>query len=102
MAVLLFCKRLLDYLKPYQELHSQKQNEIAKGIIGMLGDFIYDVSVPSSWQLRDIERIDNQAFVFHWISKTDQAVCSTCGTVSCNKVNTYNIRRIQDLPLSGM
>lgn len=102
MEALLFSKRLLDYLKQCKELDMTRKIEVAKGIIEVFGDFIYDVSVPSSWRLDDIERIDNRVLVFHWISKTDQAVCPECKTVSHNRVKTYLTRRIQDLPLSGM
>lgn len=102
MTSLLFCKRLLDYLEQNNEMDTLKRNEITKGIIGMVGNFIYDMSVPSSWHLGDIERIDHHELVFHWISKTEQAVCTECGNNCHKKTKTYLTRHIQDLPISGM
>ena len=102
MESLLFSKRLLDYLEQYKEIDMLIKREITKGTIGIFGNFIYDVSVPSSWYLDDIERIDNRELIFHWASKTEQAICPECKTVSHNRVKTYLTRHIQDLPLSGM
>jgi len=102
MGTLLFSKRLLDYLASHSEINMQRQQEITFATIGIFGDFIYDLSVPSSWCLRDIERIDHQAFTFHWRSNTEQAVCPKCRTVSHHRTKTYKTKRIQDLPLSGM
>ena len=101
MESLLFSKRLLDYLEQYKEIDMLIKREITKGTLGIFGDFIYDVSVPDAWRLDDIERIDHRVLVFHWVSKTDQAVCPECKTVSRNRVKTYLTRHIQDLPLSG-
>jgi DNA-binding NarL/FixJ family response regulator len=102
METLLLSKRLLEYLEQSKEIDVTRKIEIAKELIEVFGDFIYELSVPSSWRLNDIERIDNRLFVFHWTSRTDQAVCPECGTVSHNRVKTYLTRSLQDLPLSGM
>jgi hypothetical protein len=102
MATILFCKRVLDFLEPVKEIDILRKGEIAKGIIEMLGDFIYHLSVPGSWLLRDMERIDNHTLFFHWISKTDQALCPNCRTVTHDRVKTYLTRHIQDLPVSRM
>lgn len=40
--------------------------------------------------------------MFHWVSQTNQAACSNCGTISNQRLNLYDTRRIQDLPISGM
>jgi DNA-binding NarL/FixJ family response regulator len=101
MESLLFSQRLLDYLEQYKEIDMLIKREITKETLGIFGDFIYDVSVPDTWHLDDIERIDNRILVFHWVAKTDQAVCPECKTVSRNRVKTYLTRHIQDLPLSG-
>lgn len=102
MESLLFSKRLLDYLEQYNEIGMSKKMEIAKGSLEVFGKFIYDVCVPDSWHLDDIERIDNNILIFHWSSKTELSICPECKTVSHNKVKTYLTRLIQDLPLSGM
>jgi|GEM_PF-1260036 len=102
MASVLFCKQLLDYLEQNNEMETFKRKETAKGIIGMIGHFIYDMSVPSSCHLLDIERMDHRVLTFHWVSKTEQAICSECGTVCHKKAKTYLTRQIQDLPISGM
>lgn len=44
MESLLFSKRLLDYLEQYKEIDMLIKREIAKGTIGIFGDFIYDFS----------------------------------------------------------
>ncbi len=103
MGTLLFSERLLNYLASHPEMTAQRQQEITRATMGMFGSFIYDLSVPSSWYLHDIERIDDdQVFIFHWRSNTEQAVCPTCRTISHHRAKTYKPRRIQDLPLSGM
>jgi hypothetical protein len=101
MESLLFSQRLLDFLEQYKEIDMLIKREITKGTLGIFGNFIYDFSVPIAWQLNDIERIDHRELVFHWTSKTDQAVCPECKMVSLNRVKTYLTRHIQDLPLSG-
>ena len=101
MKSLLFSQCLLDYLEQYKEIDPLIKREITKGAIGIFGDFIYDFSVPDAWHLDDIERIEHSVLVFHWASKTDQAVCPECKTLSRNRVKTYLSRQIQDLPLSG-
>lgn len=102
MASVLFCNRVLNYLEQSNELDLLKRKEIAKGIIGMIGNFMYDISVPSSWYLHDMERLDHRVLIFHWISKTEHAFCPECGTNCHNKAKTYKTRHIQDLPISGM
>lgn len=102
MESLLFSKRLLDYMEQYEEIEMPKRRELAKGTIGIIGEFIYDVSMPKSWYLDELERIDKSMLVFHWTTKTNQAECPKCKTISHNRVKTYLKRLIQDLPLSGM
>lgn len=102
MASFLFSDQLLDYLESYHEMNALRKKEMAKGTIGMFGNFIYDFSVPGSWCLRDIERMEQSELIFHWTSNSDQAACSVCKKISHNRVKTYLTRRIQDLPMSGM
>jgi len=102
MESILFSKRLLEFLEQYNEIGMLRKQEITKGTIEILGDFIYDLSMPSSLYLNDIERIDNSELVFHWVSKTEQAVCPECKTVSHNRAKTYSTRCIQDIPVSEL
>lgn len=102
MEPLLFSKRLLGYMDQDQKLDMKRKRELAKGTIKIVGDFLYDFYVPSSWHLEDIERRGDSVLVFHWTTDTNQAVCSECQTLSNNKVNLYLTREIQDLPISGM
>ena len=102
MESLLFSRRLSDYLAQYQDIELMIKRDIVIGTLEIIGDFIYDFSVPSSWHLVEIERKDHREIIFIWDVHTDQAVCPECKTVSYHRVKTYFSRRIQDLPLSGM
>ena len=102
MESLMFSKRLQDYLKQHNDINVNKQIEITKGTIEVLGNFLYDFFVPDSWYLTDIVRIDCSKILFNWSTKTEQAVCPLCNTVSEHRCKTYKIRRIQDLPMAGM
>jgi transposase len=99
---ILFSERLQSYLEQHKEINENKRIEIAKGIIKILGNFIYDFYVPNSWHLKDIKRIDNSTIIFYWESESGEAMCPECSTVSYRKCNTYKKRTIQDLPIAGM
>ena len=71
------------------------------GTLEVVGDFLYGMSVPQAWRLRDIRRTEGQALIFVWMSHTAQAVCPACHLVSHQRTHTYMIREIQDLPLAG-
>lgn len=102
MASVLFHKHLLDYLEKFHEVDTLRKREMATGALEIFGDFIYHLSVPGAWRLRDMERIDHHTLIFHWISTSDRANCSECKEDSHHRNKTYLTRRIQDLPLSGM
>ena len=102
MDLFSFSKSLLSYMEPYEEIGMLRKRELIKGTLEIFGNLIYDLYVPSSWHLSDIERIDHRELVFHWTSKTEQAVCTECKTVSYNRCKTYLTRDIQDLPISEM
>ena len=89
-------------MEEHREINTDKRIEITNGTIEILGKFIYELSVPDTWHLNDIERIGDHTFVFYWRSKTEQATCSECRIASTSRSTTYFTRRIQDLPISGM
>src|SRR5665647_2532645 len=89
MASVLFHKHLLDYLEKFHEVDTLRKREMATGALEIFGDFIYHLSVPGSWRLRDMERIDNHTLIFHWISTSDHATCSECKEVSHHRNKTY-------------
>ena len=60
-----FSKSLLSYMEQYEEIGMLRKRELIKGTLGIFSDFIYDLYVPSSWHLSDIERIDHHILVFH-------------------------------------
>ena len=95
-------KRLQDYLEQHRDINQNIQIEISKGTIEILGNFFYDFFVPNSWNLKDIERIDNNKILFYWSTKTEQAICPFCHITSNKRCKTYKTRRIQDLPISTM
>ena len=102
MESIFLSERLLDYMEQHKDITTQNTLQITKGTIEIIGKFIYEVSVPDSWQLKDIERIKHHTLIFHWKSKTEQVICPECKIPSRNRTTTYFTRRIQDLPLSGM
>lgn len=102
MESIFLSERLMDYLEQHKEITTKNTLQITKGTIEIIGKFIYEVSVPDSWQLKDIERIKHHTLIFHWKSKTEQVICPECKIPSRNRTTTYFTRRIQDLPLSGM
>lgn len=65
-----------------------------------IAHFFYSHTVPDVLHLVDIERTEDE-FIFHWVSDSEQATCE-CGQVSTNRSKTYQTRRIQDFPMSGM
>jgi transposase len=85
----------------YNDLALREKRELAKGTIEIVGSFFYEFCIPGTWSLLDIERKENE-FVFYWISHSEEAVCSNCGTISHSRSNMYFTRPIQDLPISGM
>lgn len=59
-------KRLQDYLKQHRDINQNIQIEISKGTIEILGNFFYDFFVPNSWNLKDIEKIDNNKIIIKY------------------------------------
>ena len=102
MGSSLISDRLLDYMEEYNGITTQTKRELTEGTIEIVGNFFYNLFVPNSWHLKDIERIDNHELIFYWTSSTEQAVCPECKTDSCNRYKRYKTRSIQDLPISGM
>ncbi len=93
--------RLIGYLKSASSLPVKKTRELATGAMKIIGDFIYEFCVPNTWSLSDIKRNGN-SLVFHWVSHSEEAVCSNCGTLSRRRSKMYFTRPIQDLPIAGM
>ena len=85
----------------YSNLTVRQKRELATGTIEIIGSFFYEFSIPGTWSLLDIERKENE-LVFYWISHSEEAVCSNCGTLSHRKSKMYFTRPIQDLPIAGM
>lgn len=102
MTTSLLSEQLLNNLTSHHEMNTLLRKAITSETIEIFGKFLYQFSVPSSWRLREVERIKDQTFIFHWTSSTMQAVCPKCKADSCHRANIYLHRRIQDLPLSGM
>ena len=93
--------RLMGYLESSGSLPVKKTRELAIGAMRIIGDFIYEFYVPDTWSLLDIKR-DGNSLVFHWVSHSEEAVCSNCGTLSHRRSKMYFTRPIQDLPIAGM
>ena len=98
MGTNLFSERMKEYLVQYGGIDAQTKMEITTGTIDVVGKFFYELSVPNSWYLKDIKRVDNDTLIFYWGSNTEQAVCTKCKTNSYNRTKKYDKRLIQDLP----
>src|SRR5665647_530630 len=93
--------RLMTFMDGYSNLAVRQKRELATGTIEIIGSFFYEFCIPSTWSLLDIERKENE-LVFYWISHSEEAICSNCGTLSHSKSKMYFTRPIQDLPIAGM
>jgi len=93
--------RLMGYLESSSSVPAKKTKELATGAMRIIGDFIYEFYVPDTWSLLDIKR-DGNSLVLHWVSYSEEAVCSNCGTLSHRRSKMYFTRPIQDLPIAGM
>lgn len=102
MATYLITEQLIDYMQQYDELSGERLEEMANGVNKVFGEFLYDGYVPTSWHLQNIERNEDSELIFHWVSQTEKTACPECNTISHRQAKLYDIRRIQDLPMSGM
>ncbi|MDO9592601.1 MAG: transposase, partial [Erysipelotrichaceae bacterium] len=93
--------RMMTFMEGYGTLTVRQKRELATGTIEIIGSFFYEFYIPSTWSLMDIERKENE-LVFYWVSHSEEAVCSNCGTLSHRKSKMYFTRPIQDLPIAGM
>ena len=93
--------RLKTFMEGYSNLSVKQTRELATGTIEIIGNFFYELCIPSTWHLLDIERNKNE-FVFIWASNSEEAVCSNCKTLSHRRSKMYFKRPIQDLPMAGM
>ena len=93
---------LQEYLTASTAVQAAQQPEWIQGTLEVVGQFMYGLAVPSAWHLREIERIDHETLLWHWVSTTEEAVCLNCHQVSQRRKKTYWTRRLQDLPCSGM
>jgi hypothetical protein len=102
MATKLLSNLLAEYYEKNSSINELAKREPSKGALEVFGKFIYDLYIPDSWNLNEIERIDNHTIIFHWVSVTIQAECPTCKEVSIRRCKTYKSRKFQDLPMSGI
>ncbi len=93
--------RLMTYMEEYSNPTVKQKRELATGTIEIIGSFLYELYIPSTWSLMDIER-NGSTLVFHWDSHSEEAVCSNCKTLSHRRSKMYFKRPIQDLPIAGM
>jgi hypothetical protein len=93
--------RLMTFMDGYSNLTVRQNRELATGTIEIIGSFFYELCIPSTWSLMDIERKEN-SLVFYWASHSEEAVCSNCETLSHRRSKMYFTRPIQDLPIAGM
>jgi len=50
-------------------------------LMEMLAKVWYGLSIPSDWGLMEVER-GEKCWYFHWRSRSNQATCPVCHTVS--------------------
>jgi len=65
-----------------------------------LAKFWYGLSIPSDLGLTEIER-GEKCWYFQWRSRSDQATCPVCHTVSRHSAKRYTDHKVQDFPLDG-
>ncbi len=98
----LISERLMAFYEEQGGLDLQMRKELAAGTIHVVGDFFFDLSVPSTWHLIDIKRTAEGELIFYWKSYPQQATCPQCAATSQRRTKTYETRTIQDLPAMGM
>ena len=59
--------------------------------------FDFSGIVPEFLALQNIER-DNQKIQYYWDSRSSEAICPFCGTMSTKACNDYFTKPIQDIP----
>jgi transposase len=94
--------KLTECIQQNNKMSEQKIRSIATDSIEVLGKFLYNLVVPSTWHLQDIEKIEHHTLKFHWDTQTEQATCPVCNAVSHTKSGHFNNRIVQDLPIAGM
>jgi hypothetical protein len=96
-------QQLPEHLANSTTLSAEMQPALVQDTLEVLGKFFYGLSVPNAWRLVDIQRFDQKkVLVYHWVSTSEQAACVACHTVSHLRKKTYLVRRLQDLPASGV
>ena len=96
-------ERLPEHLASSTTLSAEAQCAWAQDTLAVVGKFFYGLPVPSTWRLVDIQRFDQKkVVVYHWVSTSEQAVCVACHTITHRRKKTYLVRRLQDLPASGV
>ena len=102
MESLSLSESLLEYMRASASIDASTAMQVTNGAIEVVGRFLYNFSVPSSWRLADMEQPGNGIFVLRWVTDAAQAVCAECGVASSHRSTLYFPRSIQDLPISGM
>jgi len=69
-------------------------------LMEMLTKFWDGLSIPSHWGLMEVER-GEKCGSFHWRSRSDQATCSVCHTVSRRSAKQSTDHTVQDFPWDG-
>ncbi len=95
-------ERLRESLTASTAREAAHQSEWIQATLDVVGQFWYGHVIPTTWRLREIQRIGDEAMGWQWASASEQAVCLECHTVSHHRTKTSWTRRLQDLPCVGM
>ena len=96
------CERLRESLTASTAMEAAHQPEWIQATLDVVGQFWYGHVIPTTWRLREIQRIGDEAMCWQWASASEQAVCLECHAVSHHRTKTSWTRRLQDLPCAGM